>query len=69
MLNNLTNLTNLALEFGDRISVTAPGAATLLGVFVSLTGDTLTWIGLGPTSAAPTVLLTNIQGVTIEKLT
>lgn len=69
MLNNLTNLTNLALEFGDRISVTSPTAVALPGVFVSMTNETLTWIAVGPTTGAPTVLITNLEGATIEKLT
>ncbi|MEK9196936.1 hypothetical protein SFC08_09135 [Lysinibacillus halotolerans] len=63
MVNNLT------LQFGDRISVTTPTAAALLGVFVSMTGETLTWIAIGPTTGAPTVLITNLEGATIEKLT
>lgn len=65
---------NVNLEFGDRIAVTGVGDTPVdtQGVFISKQGDTLVWVALGtvaPFAGLPTVFYTNLEGLTIQKLT
>lgn|GEM_PF-1837987 len=65
---------NLDLEFGDRIAVTGVGDVPVdtQGVFIRMQGNTLVWVGLGtvaPFAGLPTVFYTNLEGLTIQKLT
>lgn len=68
------NPKNIKLEFGDRIAVTGVGDTPVdtQGVFISMEGDTLVWVALGtvaPFAGLPTVFYTNLEGLTIQKLT
>lgn len=62
------------LEFGDRIAVTGVGDTPVdtQGVFISMEGNTLVWVALGtvaPFAGLPTVFYTNLEGLSIQKLT
>lgn len=71
MAISLNSLNSMNLEFGDRIAVSSPGLdhSPVLGVFVRMTDNQLIWIAEGPESGDPSVLYTNLDGATIEKLT
>ena len=65
---------NVNLEFGDRIAVTGVGDTPVdtQGVFISKQGETRVWVALGtvePFAGLPTVFYTNLEGLTIQKLT
>jgi hypothetical protein len=65
---------NFSLEMGDRIAVTGPTNTPIdtQGIFISLEGQQLTWVALGtvgPFAGLPTLFFTNLQGLTIQKLT
>jgi len=62
------------LEFGDRIAVTGPTNTPIdtQGVFIAIDGETLIWVALGTVgigAGLPTVFYTNLDGLSIQKLT
>lgn len=60
------------LVFGDRIAVRSSGVRIdTTGIFIGVRGKVVVWVGLGtvgPFAGQPTVFVTSLDDISIEKL-